>query len=94
MLHPVDYVNTIFGLELTADQVVMARVALNVLFDPDQYPVDISEVMTLRSKNRILVRGFLAWCAFEPEHYQSLSEELCQRLRRAVIDPAAAETWR
>lgn len=93
MLHPTDYVNMIFGSELNADQVVMARVALNVLFDPDQYPVDLSEVMALSGANRILVRGFLAWCAFDPTRYQSRSEELCERLRIAVIDPGAAEGW-
>jgi hypothetical protein len=87
MIYPGEF--PLFVLEATrwpADQQVMARVALNFLFDPEQYPVDLSEVLSLQSNNRIMTEAFFANCASFPIEAGTWPREdfLCEAMRGLV----------
>ncbi|WP_036106860.1 hypothetical protein [Lysobacter capsici] len=87
MLYPGDF--ALFVIEANRwpeEQRVMARVALNFLFDPEQYPVDLSEVLALHSENRIMVDAFFSNCGSFPIEYGSWHKEegLCHALMELV----------
>lgn len=86
MLPPIDFISYVLRSPAGEDQKVMAMVALNTLFDVEQFPVDLSQVMALGTNNRIMTRAFLAWCAIEPKEYLSQSLFLSRNLRK-VVDP-------
>jgi hypothetical protein len=67
MLRPSDFILYIKSAE--ADRVLLARVALNVLYDPALYPVDLSAVLALRGMSRAMVKSLLDWCATEPSEH-------------------------
>lgn len=93
MVEPSDYKIYVLAVSSKADQKVMARVALNALFAPDRYPVDLSEIALLRSDHKLMTRAFLARCALEPSHYLSWSQGRCWRLIALLEDekkPACA----
>lgn len=72
MINPVDYYGFLKRQHQDPeDQVLMARIALNVMFDPAAYPVDLSEVTSLRAVNRMVAEGFLAYCAVNPKEFGS-----------------------
>lgn len=73
-----------------SDQKVMARIALNFLFDPEQYPVDLSEVVALQSDNRIMTEAFFANCASFPIEAANWPREdlLCEAMRKIVNSAA------
>lgn len=80
MLCPYDFAQLLPRVRNRKDRRVMACVVLNAIYDPDQYPVDLSEVMNLQGENRVLTRAFLAWCALCPDAYASWNEQACERL--------------
>ncbi|WP_057920835.1 hypothetical protein [Lysobacter capsici] len=77
MLPPIDFMHYVRGSNIASDQVVMARIALNVLSDPERYPVDLSEIAGMRYESQIMTRAFLAWCAIERDEWLSLPAYLC-----------------
>lgn len=80
MLPPIAFVTYVRRAKPSADREVMARVALNVLYDPERYPVDLSEVSALGCQARLMTRGFLAWCAIEKDEWLSWQPYLCECL--------------
>lgn len=77
MLHEIDFVSFIHDLtdqKSERDRSIMARVALNALYDAELFPVDLSEVMSLRGKHAVLTRAFISWCLLEPIAFQRWSE--------------------
>lgn len=80
MLPPIAFVTYVRRAKPSADREVMARVALNVLYDPERYPVDLSEVSALACEARLMTRGFLAWCAIEQKEWLSWQPYLCDCL--------------
>ena len=44
------------------DRKVLIHVALNALYAPDIYPVDLSELMGMNKKHVMVARGFLSSC--------------------------------
>lgn len=63
-----------------SDRRTMARVALNALYDPDVFPVDLSDVIKLRGKHGAITRSFLSWCSLKPTAFYSWSEDMCRPL--------------
>lgn len=83
MLYDLDFVSYIKRMtdeDQQADRRVMARVALNALYDSEAYPVDLSEILRLHSINRSLTRAFLLGCSLRPEVFQSWSDGGCAAL--------------
>lgn len=80
MLCPHDFVSYVLKSSHMKDRVVLARAALNILFDIEQYPVDLAEVAGLRSEGRLMVRAFLAWVAVNPHEHLSWPYHLCEPL--------------
>jgi hypothetical protein len=64
MMHPGDFVLFVRGA--TRNRQVLARIALNVLFDPDAYPVDLSEIQALDHRDRDAVNSLLVCSVTEP----------------------------
>lgn len=62
----------------------MIRIALNTLYDPDEYPVDIAELMSLRAEHLHIARGFLSNCATDPTLFQSWPPEQTRSLQSEV----------
>lgn len=93
MIYPSDF--ALFVLEARRwpeEQKVMARLALNFLFDPEQYPVDLSETLGLHSDNRIMVNAFLAACGSFPNEASTWEKE--DMLCHALIDLTSKELLR
>lgn len=67
------------------DRKVLIRIALNALYAPDAYPVDLSELMGMQEKHVVLARGFLARCALEPQLYYRLTDDRVRRLRTYLM---------
>ncbi|MBN8499533.1 MAG: hypothetical protein J0M19_00045 [Sphingomonadales bacterium] len=84
MLAPIDFTTYVRASKIASDQVIMARIALNVLYDPERYPVDLSEIAKMRSESRIMTRAFLAWCAIDQDEWLSWPERLCHSLIRLL----------
>jgi hypothetical protein len=81
MLSPETYLSTVFGASSSRDdQRLMARVALNVLFAPDRFPVDMSELFSLSEMQWLQTEGFLAYCAVKPNVYSSFDDIDAQML--------------
>lgn len=68
------------------DRAVIARVVLNALFDPTQYPVDLSEVEALTDSGYALTRSFLNFCAINPWSYGSGDQEMHTAWKRLLIE--------
>lgn len=60
----------------------MARIALNTLFDPHMFPVDLTLLHTLSLEPYLRTRSFLRYCAANPSAYSSLED----RERDALMD--------
>ncbi len=64
---PEDYMAYVCRAEIDpAHREVLARLALNQLFDPDRYRVRINEVMSLPFEERMRARSFIEYCAIHP----------------------------
>ena len=64
---PEDYMAYVCRTEI--DQThrdVLARLALNQLFDADRYRVRLKEVMSLPFEERMRARSFIEYCAIHP----------------------------
>lgn len=72
----------------------MARLALNFLFDPEQYPVDLSEVFALESETRLMAEAFFNNCAMYPGEYASCHKEeaIAHELIKIVSAPVESST--
>lgn len=53
----------------------MARIALNTLFDPHDFPVDLTLLHTLGAEPYLCTRSFLRYCAADPSVYGSLNHK-------------------
>jgi len=81
VIYPADFVGYLRKRAKCADdRLVMARIALNALYDPQLYPVDVFEVMRLRNESRVMTEAFLAFCAVNPQQYCSWDDGLCAEL--------------
>jgi hypothetical protein len=70
MLHPGNFVRLIVDGQFDCKvRRVLARIALNALIDPQNYPVDLSEVNELENLAGLAVWGFLAYMANNPFEY-------------------------
>jgi hypothetical protein len=68
MIHQIDYVIAINGSQ--KQHPLMARIALNRLYDPAAFPVDLSELQELDGAlPPLLTWAFLDRCATTPEAY-------------------------
>lgn len=86
MLHPITFIEHIQNSE--QQQPLMARIALNAIYDADAYPVDISELDKLSSFNRSIVTGFMNWCAVrQQEKYNSNEYEIEDLQHLASLPP-------
>lgn len=64
---PEDYIGFVCRTKIDAEhRDVMARLALNQLFDADRYPVRLKEVMLLPYEERMRARSFMEYCAIHP----------------------------
>jgi len=63
----------------------MARIALNVLYDAEGFPVDLGELMALDSVNLALTRSFLNACAIEPRWYAHFDDSCADELVKFVL---------
>lgn len=63
----------------------MARIALNVLYDAEGFPVDLGELMALDSVNLALTRSFLNGCAVEPRWYAHFDDSCAEELVKFVL---------
>lgn len=68
------------------DRLIMARVALNALIDPELYPVDITEIQNAGYEARILIHAFLDFMANHPERYGSGTDFECDDFL-CLLDP-------
>jgi hypothetical protein len=94
MLHPIDYLSAV--LDGGRDKVLMARIALNRVFDPKAYPVDLSEIRGLHAINEAITMALLARCAAkrEPWMSQSLVENIREIAdRQATVTNAEGARW-
>lgn len=76
----VNYVGYIDQVRDAGERVLMARIALNVLYDADQYPVDVSEILSLSPLSFAASRSFMAWSAIQ-HNYSTWTSDLAIRLR-------------
>lgn len=76
----VNYVGYIGQVQDASEQVLMARIALNVLYDADQYPVDVSEMLSLSPLSFAASKSFLAWSAIQ-HNYSTWTSDIAIRLR-------------
>ncbi|CAD1790213.1 hypothetical protein XSP_001551 [Xanthomonas euroxanthea] len=81
MFHPANLVEHIDRMPSGSDRSVMARVALNLLYDPDLYPVSLIEVLELGAVERVLVRACLDYCAIDRRQLLSWSDGRVVELR-------------
>lgn len=44
---------------------LMARIALNAMFGPKDYPVNLEELRFLSPTNRAVVNGFITWVVYQ-----------------------------
>ena len=87
MIYPADFVSFVRKkAKPAAEQVVLARIALNALYDPEIYPVDVHELMLLHNENRVMAKAFLSYCAINPKEYSNWSELLCEELFAICAD--------
>lgn len=84
MLHPADYVHYIETAGI--NKPLLARIALNALYDSDAFPVDLSELNTLDSRGGQMARAFLDWCGTDPTQFSSWAEDGVERLKN-IVDP-------
>lgn len=64
---PEDYMAYVCRTEIDqANREVLARLALNQLFDVDRYPVRLKEVISLPFEERMRARSFMDYCAIHP----------------------------
>jgi len=84
MLHPIDFVTYVRLKSDLMDRSLLARIALNALYDYERYPVDLSELAELCCESRVMARAFLAWCAIDPEEWSSWPQPLCECLFKLV----------
>lgn len=87
MIYPEDFIAAVKKTKSPDEKSLMARVALNALYDPERFPVDLSEVMALPQESKMLVRGFMAYCAINPSEYLSYSDRLLLRLTKFTVLP-------
>lgn len=84
-MHPVDYFIRIKNVKDSAkDRVSMARIALNTLFDPHVYPIDLSLLSEMSTEAYVLSRSMLTYCRLFPEYYGSLAPDDLEYLQRIV----------
>ena len=89
MIHPGDYVQYVRNAK--QHRSVLARVALNVLYDPDAFPVDLSEVLSLGSEERHMARGLISWCTVSPTHFSSRSAERVEDMKLIAAHKSVGE---
>lgn len=77
MICPHDYCNLLRNVQSPTEAAVLARICLNVVFDPEQFPVDLSELFGLSVENMLLARGLLCWAGVAPNTYSSWSNDAC-----------------
>lgn len=64
---PEDYMAYVCRTEIDqTHREVLARLALNQLFDADRYCVRLKEVMSLPFEERMRARSFIDYCAIHP----------------------------
>lgn len=81
MIYPADFVSFVRKkTKPVEEQIILARIALNALYDPEMYPVDVHELMLLHNENRVMAEAFLAYCAINPKEYSGWTELSCQEL--------------
>lgn len=71
MLSTHEFLNHALTLAPGASRVTSLRVVLNALFDADQYPVDLTELLALPERDRALAFAFLSSCAAHPGEHTS-----------------------
>lgn len=82
---------TVLATTADRDQTLLARIALNALYDPARYPVDMSELLSLTAHHRALARSFLAWCAVHPHEYTNWqTAHLAGMVRFATMETSHA----
>jgi hypothetical protein len=91
MIYPEDFIAVVKKTKKPDEKSLMARVALNALYDPERFPVDLSEVMALPQESKMLVRAFMAFCAINPGKYLSYSDSLLPRLTHFIVVPPTEE---
>lgn len=84
-MNPMDYFIRIkSGKDSAKDRVSMARIALNTLFDPHVYPVDLSLLSEMSTEAYVLSRSMLTYSRLFPEYYGSLAPDDLEYLQRIV----------
>lgn len=69
---PEDYIGYVCRTTIDPEiRKVLARLALNQLFDADRYRVGLQEVMLLPFQERMRARSFMDYCAIHPSFRSS-----------------------
>lgn len=71
-------------------RIVLARIVLNAIFDPKQYPVDLSEVCALPGSAFAVARAFLEDCSINPWNCGSADPDTVGEWKR-VLEKAQQE---
>lgn len=85
MIYPFDFMRLMEQRDFTLeDKRVMARVALNMLIDPQQYPVDLSEIEQLRDEPRVLTHALIAYMCQNSTEHGNENLDACQPFLRVL----------
>lgn len=84
MFSPYDFLSHAQGLPTGATRQTLLRLILNTTYDPQSYPLDLSEVIALPACERTLAFGYLSWCAAYPHEYTGKPDWLLEDLRNEV----------
>lgn len=84
-MHPVDYIIRIKAeKDPLAQRAIMARIALNILFDSHVYPVDLSELSELGPEAYLLSRSLLSYCRIFPQYVGAMDARDLNLLERIL----------
>lgn len=90
MLSPYEYLCHARPLPAGQVRTTLLRVVLNTQFDPQRYPVDLSEVLALPAVDRVVALGYLSGCAACPNVYTRTPtwalEDLCQEIDETLAE--------
>lgn len=86
MIHPYDFVKAVVSHDHASDRLALARLGLNVLYDADAFPFDLSEIKRMKTNASLLAYGLIIHATGRPIFYSQQSASLCEELIGLTIN--------
>lgn len=92
LIFPFDYIyQAENGAWEQPDQEVLARLGLHLLFDPDRFTVDVSEIRNMGYQARIHAMALISYCLQNPESLVKEDTRSCAALLNLAAQANQAE---